>query len=155
MSRPVFMSADHVERMNAILRDEPSVRAVCRDLDRRYALCYELNDGPEGRPVYWSVVFDPRQGVRMGLDKPEHADLTFVGDWGDAIRTAVAQRRGERHDPEMDVHGDHDILETVGAAYAAAQQVATIETTFPDVPAALAKGSAGTADAITHGRQSS
>ena len=149
------MSADHVERMNAILRDERSVRAVCRDLDRRYALCYELNDGPEGRQVYWSVVFDPRQGVRMGLDKPENADLTFVGDWGDVIRAAAAQRRGERNDPEMDVQGDPDILATVGAAYAAAQQVATIDATFPDVPASLTERSAGTADAVTHGRQSS
>lgn len=106
MSRPVFMSVDHVERMNAILRDEPSVRAACRDLDRSYAFCYELNGGPEGRQVYWSMVFDPSQGVRMGLDKPERADLTFVA-------------------------------------------------TFPKVPASFATGSAGAADAITHGRQSS
>lgn len=133
MSKPEFMSPAHVHAMNELLVDAPSVHAACKELDRRYALCYELGDGPEGRPVYWSMTFDPDTGVRMGLDKPERADLTFVGDWAQMIRASVAQRRGEQHDPGMDVRGDPSVMESVGAVFAAAQQVATIDVTFPDV----------------------
>ena len=145
MSRPVFMSADHVDQMNVILQDASSVHAVCRDLDRRYTVCYELHDGPQGQQVHWSMVFDPALGVRMGLDRLEHADLTLVGDWVDAIRAAEAQRRGEQHDAGMEMRGNTKVLETVGAAHVAAQQVAVVDIVFPDLPAPSAESSADAA----------
>lgn len=133
MSKPLFMSPAHVDAMNELLGEASSVHAACKELERRYSLSYELRDGPEGRPVYWSMIFDPDIGVRMGLDKLERADVTFVGDWAQMIRASAAQRRGEQRDPGVEIHGDPSVMETVGAVFATAQQVATIDVTFPDV----------------------
>lgn len=131
MSKPQFMSPTHVHAMNELLGEASSVHAACKELERHYSLCYELRDGPEGRPVYWSMIFDPDTGVRMGLDKLERADITFVGDWVQAIRASAAQRRGEQHDPGMEIQGDPSVTETVSAVFAAAKQVASIDVTFP------------------------
>ena len=60
-------------------------------------------------------------------------DLTIVGAWPDAIRAARAQRRGEEYDAHLEFRGDPEVLETVGPAFAAAQQVATVEVAFPEL----------------------
>lgn len=132
MSKPLFMSQAHVDEMNAILQEAFTVTEACRALDRSYALHYDLSDGPGGQQIHWSMVFDPTTGVRMGLDAKD-ADLTFVGDWTDAIRASAAQRLGNSYNPGFLVEGDVGILDTVSAAYDEAQRLAAVEVTFPDV----------------------
>jgi len=133
MSKPLFMSPAHVDEMNAILRDAPEAATACQGLDRRYAVCYDLSDGPSGTSVHWSMEFDPEAGVRMGLKDIPDADLTIVGDWSDAIKASRAQRRGEEYEAGLKFQGDPDVLETVGPAFAAAQQVATVDVSFPEL----------------------
>lgn len=135
MTTPVFMSPEHVRAMNEILAESSAVRAACAELDHDYAMCYELHDGPGGRTVYWAMTFGPDTGVRMSLEKPDRADLTYVGDWARLVRASAAQRRGERHDPDVAVHGDPEIPGKVAAAFTAAQRVATIDVVFPDLGA--------------------
>lgn len=134
MSKPEFMSRDHVDEMNEILMSAPEVLAASRGLERRYALCYELSDGPAGEGVCWSMVFSPRTGVRMGLDRPQRPDLVIRSDWAETIRSAMAQRRGDSYEPAVELEGDPEVMEKVGPAYAAAQRVASIDVTFPELP---------------------
>lgn len=133
MTAPLFMSRAHVDTMNELLADAAHVRTACGELDRGYVVGYELHEGPEGRTVYWSMVFDPHTGVVMGLEEPDLADVTFVGDWARVVAASAAGRRGEQRDPGVDVRGDPTVLDRVGDAFAAAQRVATVDVTFPDL----------------------
>lgn len=119
--------------MNQILSADNEVATLCRALDRRYSLLYNLADGPDGGPVHWSVVFDPESGMRMGLDDLADADLRFVGDWGETIRASAAHRRGIEQDPGITVVGDPGVIDIIGAAYAASRRVATVDVTFPSL----------------------
>lgn len=131
MSAPRFMSPQHVDAMNEILEDSTPVQDACSGLARCYTLAYELQAGPDGHPVYWSMVFDPDRGVVMGLDRLESADMVIRGSWVEAVRAARAQRRGEEHDPGFEVVGDPAFFTTVSEAYERAQRVASLEVTFP------------------------
>ncbi|WP_227012913.1 MULTISPECIES: S9 family peptidase [unclassified Pseudonocardia] len=133
MSTPEFMSPEHVAIMREKLLDEPSVLAVCRDLDRAYGIAYVLDAGPDGEQVRWQMTFDPVTGVQVDLGDPAHADVMYRGDWVAVMRAAAVRRRGEEPADPLTVHGDPAVLERIGPAFAAAHRVAAIETSLPDV----------------------
>jgi hypothetical protein len=128
--QPLFMSEEHVSRMNAILDKDEAVRRACADLDRVITMGYELADGPGGETVYWSMTF--ADTVRFGLERPE-ADLVFVGDWKRMVSASRATRGGKPEDPGVQAVGDLTVLEQVGPVFALAQAVATVPVEFPDV----------------------
>lgn len=132
MSALVFMSREHVDRMNDLLAGSADVLAACADLDREYEIVYELRNGPDGT-VYWVLRFDRASGARFSLNRTQNADLTYVGDWAEVIRSSRAARNGERVEPSLEVRGDPSVTDRVGTAYAAAQRVATIPVEFPGV----------------------
>lgn len=134
LADPVFMSREHVRIVNRQLANADPVRRACADLDRSYTVGYELHQGPGSAVVHWAIVFDPVDGVRMELAKTEAPDLTYVGDWARVVRASAAGRRGKQLDPGVETRGDVGVLDTVGAAFAAAQEVATVDVRFPDVP---------------------
>lgn len=130
MSRPVFMSPEHVERMNQLLAQSAEVLSACAALDRDYELAYELSDGPEGT-VYWVLRFDRRKGAAFSLVRPRDADVTFLGNWREVINASQRTRDDGEPPPELDTRGDASALDRVAAAYEAAQRAATIASTFP------------------------
>lgn len=129
-TRPMFMSPEHVARMNAILAADEAVRRACSELDAPVMLAYALADGPGGETVHWTMSFTDT--VRFGLEAVE-ADLLFTGDWQRMIRASKASREGSPQGPGVIPVGDLTLLETVGPVFALAQGVATIPVEFPDV----------------------
>ncbi|WIV54052.1 S9 family peptidase [Amycolatopsis nalaikhensis] len=132
MSDLVFMSHEHVARMNELLAASDEVLAACAALDRDYEIAYELSGGPDGT-AHWVLRFDRRSGARFSLEPPRDADLTYFGDWTEVIRGSRAARSGEPVEANLTTAGDVSVTERVADAYATAQRVATIPTEFPDV----------------------
>ncbi|BBG03892.1 MULTISPECIES: hypothetical protein [Pseudonocardia] len=128
----VFMSSEHVSRMNNLLGSSPDVREACAALDRDYTIAYELHDGPDGGTVHWVLAFDRGTGARFSLEPVRTADLTYVGDWAAAIRTARAARAGEVTGADaFELRGDPSVPDRIADAYRTAQRVATIESELP------------------------
>ena len=134
MSTVVFMSSEHVSRMNDLLGSSPDVREACAALDRDYTIAYELHDGPDGGIVHWVLAFERGTGARFSLEPARTADLTYVGDWTAAIRTTRAARAGKTSDQDaFELRGDSSVPDRIADAYRAAQRVATIESDLPSV----------------------
>ncbi|WP_224388330.1 hypothetical protein [Pseudonocardia sp. ICBG1293] len=134
MSTVVFMSGEHVVRMNDLLRRSPDVREACAALDRDYTIAYELHDAPDGGTVYWVLAFERGTGARFSLEPSGTADLTYVGGWRAAIRAARAARAGRTSDEDpFELRGDPSVPARIAGAYRVAQRVATIGTELPDV----------------------
>lgn len=130
MSKPIFMSQEHVAAMNAILEKDASVRAACAELEKPLTMGYELTDGPDGETVYWSMTFTDT--VRFGLEKTD-ADLLFAGDWARMVRASKSHRDGEPTDPGVVPVGDRGVLQATQRVFALAQAVATMPVEFPEV----------------------
>ncbi|WP_236790859.1 hypothetical protein [Amycolatopsis sp. GM8] len=133
MTELIFMSREHIDRMNELLGESAEVASACARLDRDYSLTYELLDGPDGT-VYWTMRFDREQGASFSLEPPAHADATFVSEWAATIRYSRAARNGEQvTEPILEVRGDPSVTEIVAEAFSAAHKAATIPTVFPEV----------------------
>ena len=130
MAEPLFMSPEHVARMNEILEGDAAVRSACAELPQPYTLGYALSGGPGGRPVHWTVTFTDT--VRFSLE-PRDTDLLLSGDWASVVRASRAQREGEVVDPGVSASGDLAVMQAVSPLLALAGGVATIPVTFPDV----------------------
>src|SRR5690606_4086100 len=74
-----FMSAEHINVMNELLRDAPDVRAACAQLSQPRTMTYRLTDGPGGQVVHWTITF--ADTVQFSLDEAPAPDVRFVGDW--------------------------------------------------------------------------
>jgi hypothetical protein len=134
--QPGFMSYTHVWMMNRALAADAASQAEAAMLDRTYTMAYELTDGPNGGTEWWLVTFDPDEGVSFSLSPPEQpADLTFTGDYGEYIRFMKRMGAGEATEDQQPVtiSGNAQLMEIVGAAFAAARPAATFKTVFPDV----------------------
>ncbi|WP_134669484.1 MULTISPECIES: hypothetical protein [unclassified Amycolatopsis] len=138
MPASMFMSPEHVARMNELLAASAEVRAACADLDRDCEIAYELSDGPSGT-VHWVLRFDRGLGARFSLEPSPRADITYFGDWADVIRTSRAAHAGEPVEENLTESGDASVLERVAHAYATARRVATVPVEFPDVGPAEAR----------------
>jgi hypothetical protein len=126
----LFMSQEHVDRMNALLVDSVEVLAACAHLPRPFAMAYRLADGPDGHVVHWRMSFG--ETVRFDL-LGEPADVVLAGDWQRMIRASSAGRDGEVVDPGLTVEGDATLLKQVGPVLEVARGVATLPVHFPEV----------------------
>jgi hypothetical protein len=128
----LHMSQEHVDAMNALLRESEEVRAACRALPAPRTWSYRLADGPDGRDVDWTVRF--ADTVEFGLVPPEgRADVVFTGDWARMMRTTKASREGRQEDPGVTVTGDRAVVAETQAVLKVARAVATLPVEFPDV----------------------
>src|SRR5688500_6663174 len=100
----LFMYADHVAAMNAILEDNPAVRAACATLPQPRAMSYRLADGHDGNTVHWTTTFSDT--ARFSLVEHPSPDIVFVGDWRQMVRASKANRDGETVDPGVTVEGE-------------------------------------------------
>lgn len=131
MTSLIFMSPEHVRRMNELLAESDLVLEACAKLDRNFEIAYELKGGPDGT-VYWILDFGPSAGAAFSLAAPNAADLTFLGNWAETIRDSKAFRDGEGDEPAFEIHGDSTVLTRTEDALRAAQAVATVPVDFPD-----------------------
>jgi hypothetical protein len=132
MSKPAFMSPEHVDAMNGLLAASDEIAEACSDLDRAYTLHYHLTGAPGGTEAHWTMTFDSA-GVRFGLDRPSSADLVVESDYGEMIRSTIETRAGKQPTKQPPMTGDLGVLEKIGPAFAVARSVATIDVEFPDV----------------------
>lgn len=132
MSKPVFMSQQHVDTMNDILAKDADSRAECAKLDRSYWMVYELDDA--GDTAWWSVEFSPTTGVRFSLQPPDTdaPDLLYRGDYRAVVKATQRLKQGGGGELPVSTHGDPGAMAIIGPAFAAAGRVATIPSEFPD-----------------------
>lgn len=132
MSRPIFMSPEHVARMNEILAGDAASKASCSALDREYLLTYELAHGSD--TVYWTMHFDPGIGIHFSLAPPARTpDLAFRGDYAESIRASAAAKAGRDVGMPWQMYGDPAAFEAIAEPFAAARRVATVDTQMPKV----------------------
>jgi hypothetical protein len=131
MKSLIFMSPEHVSRMNELLAESDLVLEACAELDRGFEIAYELEGGPDGT-VYWVLEFSPDAGAMFSLAPPNAADLTFFGNWAETIRSSKAVRDGDGEEPVFEMHGDSTVLTRTEGAFRAAQSAATVPVEFPD-----------------------
>lgn len=133
MNKPIFMSQDHVQRMNDILSADAASKAACAALDRRWNMVYELKHGTQ--TVWWTMSFDPAQGVAFSLEAPQGAaDILFRGEYKAMMDWMRLLKAGDKNAPEpITQSGDPNGMNVIGPAFQAAQQVATLDTEIPAV----------------------
>ncbi|HVT35544.1 MAG TPA: hypothetical protein VHE37_08170 [Nevskiaceae bacterium] len=130
MSKPLFMSPEHVRLMNERLAGDVASKSACAALPRRYQLAYRLEDGE--RVVWWTTVFDPAGGVRFHLAPPEgDADLQFSGSYWAMIEFTQRSKQGDAGSFPLTTGGDLNTYAIIMPAFAAAQAAATLDTEFP------------------------
>lgn len=132
MSKPIFMSQQHVDIMNRILATDADSHAECAKLDRSYWMVYELQDADS--TVWWSVEFSPSAGVRFSLLPPDTdaPDLLYRGDYREMVKATQRAKQGQGGEEPVTTHGDPGVLTIIGPAFAAAGRVATIPSEFPE-----------------------
>ena len=128
MGKLAFMSPEHVAHMNALLANDVASKEACAKLDRCWTMVYELSDA--SRIVWWTMSFDPAQGVAFSLDPPHAAaDILYRGDYRSYMEWMRRHKAGEQPGPEpVDVSGDPNGMTVIGPAFQAAGQAATVET---------------------------
>ncbi len=131
MSKPIFMSQQHVDIMNRLLWADADSKAECAKLDRSYWMVYELTDA--GRTVWWSVEFSPSAGVRFSLDPPVAAvpDVLYLGEYRAVVKATQRSKQGDSTPLPVTTHGRPGTMEIIGPAFAAAR-AATIPSEFPE-----------------------
>ena len=131
MTKPIFMSSQHVEIMNRLLDADADSKAECAKLDRSYWMVYELSDA--GGIVWWSVEFSPSAGVRFSLQPPgAAADILYRGDYRAVVQFTQRAKQGSGGEEPVTIHGDPGVLTIIGPAFAAAGRAATIPSEFPE-----------------------
>lgn len=131
MTKPIFMSQQHVDIMNRLLEADADSKAECARLDRSYWMVYELSD--PGGTVWWSVEFSPSAGVRFSLEPPGAApDILYRGDYRAVVQATQRAKQGGGGEEPVTTHGDVGVLSIIGPAFAAAGRAATIPSEFPD-----------------------
>jgi hypothetical protein len=128
----LFMSVEHIAAMNDLLAGSPAVKAAAANLDRDYSMEYQLTDSPTGSMAYWVMRFGP-DGVEFSLTPSASPDVVFRGTWRAAIAEARAAREGGEADAGIEMSGDPAVLEIIAPVFAAAQQVATMQVSWPEI----------------------
>ncbi len=131
MSELLFMSPQHVARMNEILAHDGPTRRACAELEQDMLLAYELSDGED--TIWWTMAFRRDEGVRFGLDAPARAvDLTLRGEYRAMLDFMRLSKSGQAAEEPVSSHGDPEVLTIIGPAFAAAQAAATLDTVIPE-----------------------
>ena len=126
-----FMSAEHVEAMNEVLLEAPTVRQACARLGRPRVLSYLLTGGPDGEAVHWTICFD--HTIRFLLEEARSPDVRLVGDWKRMIGAVGDSRTGTKTDPGLSMEGDVTVLAEIEAVLEVGRSVATIQVEVPAV----------------------
>ena len=131
MSKMVFMSAEHVDRMNELLAVDAPSKAACAALERPWHVVYELRHGSD--TVWWTMRFDPADGVSFALQPPERpADVLFRGDCGAVLDAMRRIKAGDKTvQLPLTLLGDPNGLTVIDTAYQAAQDAAALDTEIP------------------------
>jgi hypothetical protein len=124
------MSHEHVDAMNTVLARSTEVAAECQKLDRTYVVAYRLAHR-DGATEHWTMALGPA-GVRFGLAPLADPDLCFVADYEDMLEATKAGRAGAATDLTPTMEGDTTVMERIGAAFALARGVATLDVEFPE-----------------------
>lgn len=137
MSKPVFMSPEHVQQMNTQLGKDIASIGACAALTRKYQISYDLDDEAGGK-VWWTMSFVKGEGVRFHLAPPEggQADITFSGSYWKMLEFMRRAKAGEVSPADMPLQfgGDPDAYGAIMGAFTAAQAAATIDTDIPAQP---------------------
>jgi hypothetical protein len=132
MSELVFMSPEHVARMNQILAADAGSHAACAALGRRWDMVYELSHGAQ--TVWWTMRFDPVEGVSFHLEAPTRpADILLRGEYRAMMQWMRSSRAGSKEPEPVIQSGDPEGMNIIGPAYQAAAKVATLSTEIPVV----------------------
>ena len=133
-SRPLFMSQQHVDEVNAILRGVPKVLAAASALASERMLVYELGEGPHGHTIYWVYEAGPRTGVHFSLGRPQRSpDVLVKCDWAEMVRSSRNEREGKAPTVREEVEGDQDLMLAMLDIIELARPYATVDVLFPDV----------------------
>ncbi|NGY04135.1 hypothetical protein [Solimonas terrae] len=90
---------------------------------------YELERGAD--TVWWTMAFDPATGVRFGLDKPDvDPDLLFRGKYDAFVDFTRLSKTGQAGPFPLTFSGNPNVYMHISEAFAAASQVATVDTRF-------------------------
>lgn len=99
--KPLFMSPQHVEVLNARLSTAPEVRELCASFEGDLCLLYELNDGPGSETTYWRTDFSRSDGIRFSLERGHGLpDVLISGSYWDIME--ANQGRGALPMPKGD-----------------------------------------------------
>ena len=131
MAKPMFMSAAHVEAMNRLLAVDADSRAKCARLSRPYWFVHELDD--DGRTVWWTLEFNPDEGMRFSLVPPPagvRADIVMRGSFGAVVEATRRRKAGEEVPYPVITEGDLPSMAIFGPALEAGRRAATLETRF-------------------------
>jgi len=131
---PIFMSHTHVFIMNRLLAASTEANAEAAKLDGRYVMAFKLQQGEKTH--WWQTIFDPAVGMRFSLQPPETTpDLTLEGDYVEYIQFMKRLAAGEATEDQQPVTavGNQQLMEIIGAAFAAGRGAATIRSEFPDL----------------------
>lgn len=132
MSGLIFMSPQHVARMNELLAVDAASQAACAALGRRWDMVYELSHG--AGTVWWTMRFDPVEGVSFSLEAPSRpADILLRGQYRAMMEWMRSSRAGSKEPEPVTLSGDPEGMNIIGPAYQAAAQVATLDTEIPVV----------------------
>lgn len=128
MSKLVFMSPQHIARMNELLAADPASQAECAKLDRRWDMVYELAHGEQ--TVWWTMSFDPTRGVSFSLEPPaQPAGILLKGDYRAMMEFMRRSKAGEAPGSEpVTLSGEPDGMKIIDAAFQAAGRAATLDT---------------------------
>jgi hypothetical protein len=131
MSMMIFMSPEHVARMNELLAVDTASKTACAALDRRWNVVYELSEGTG--TVWWTMRFDPAEGVTFNLLPPESpADVLFRGDHRAVLDVMRRLKAGDKEATlPLTQSGDPNGMAAIGAAYQAAHAAAALHTEIP------------------------
>ena len=127
---PTFMSQQHLDLMNALLRNADLVKETCASLSARRVVRYDLTGGPGGQTVHWTVTLDDT--VQFSLDRPSDPDVVLSGDWSRMVRASQAAQAGDSQVPGLTVHGDASVLAQVVSVLEVARGAAAVPVTFPE-----------------------
>lgn len=126
-----FMSPDHVAVMNERLRTADDVRDACRALDGPRVLLYRLRNGPDGRVVFWTLIYEDT--IQFSLEDHDSPDVVLTGDWQTMISAVQAARDGGTSAPNLQIRGDTTVFAQLNEIFDIARPVATLYTAIPDI----------------------
>jgi hypothetical protein len=127
MTRPLFMSPEHVAILNERLDASSEVKRLCAEQAQDYVLLYVLHNNPTGQTEYRRTDIRRDGGVFLALALADgNVDASISGDYW-KILDALA---GKGTLPPVD--GDPDRIATIGKVLTSKEvKACAVPVTFP------------------------
>jgi hypothetical protein len=109
------------------MAESPEVQQILSGLERPLGLAYELTNGPDGKPVYWSLAFGDT--AEFGLAPDRDADVTMRGDWKSMIQLTLGQPAESEVVPTGDLGQLPKLMELIEAI----RPYGAVPVEFPDL----------------------